>query len=158
TGRVGPGSAASSRPRPGSSPRSDRRYQVLVDYSRPPHPTPAALNTSGATGVSRYLSWLPNSKVIDAAEYTQLRAAGLDVMLKWECDERDFVNSGFDAAGAAAEALRQADVLGYPADCAIYFSVDFDASAQDWATIRGRFQAVNRVIGLARTGVYGPYD
>lgn len=134
---------------------------MLVDYAFPPHPPTAALSAAGATAVSRYLSYqtpatLP--KILTPAEYTTLRGAGLSVILNWEYDAHDLVNSGFDAAGAAEEALRQADALPYPDFRVIYFSADWDVTAGQWATIAGRLRTIGGIIGPARVGLYAPYD
>ena len=134
---------------------------MLVDYAFPPHPSIDALRAAGATDVSRYLSYIKTNtapKIITAGEYQALLAAGIAVVLNWEYDTYDFVNTGFDARVAASEALRQANALGYPQRCPIYFSVDFDATAGQWPTIVARFRAVNDVLGVARTGIYGPWD
>jgi hypothetical protein len=134
---------------------------VVVDYAFKPWPSTAALKAAGASGVSRYLSYVnPRTapKIVTKAEYDALLAAGLAVVLNWEYDTHDFTNAGFDARLAANEALRQARALGYPDVCPIYFSVDFDATAGQWPTIAARFRAVNAVLGVARTGIYGPWD
>ena len=131
---------------------------TVVDYAFPPRPSTAALKAAGATGVSRYLSWLPNAKVIAKAEFDTLIAAGFEVVLNWEYDAKDLVNSGFDATKAAQEALRQARALGYPDSCAIYFSADWDVSSAQWPTIRDRLRAIGAVLGPARVGLYAPYD
>jgi hypothetical protein len=134
---------------------------VVVDYAFKPWPSTAALKAAGASGVSRYLSYVnPRTapKIVTKAEYDALLAAGLAVVLNWEYDTHDFTNAGFDARLAANEALRQARALGYPDVCPIYFSVDFDATASQWSTIAARFRAVNAVLGVARTGIYGPWD
>jgi hypothetical protein len=137
------------------------RGVMLVDYAFKPWPSTAALKAAGASGVSRYLSYVNSRtapKIVTKAEYDALLAAGLAVVLNWEYDTHDFTNAGFDARLAANEALRQARALGYPDVCPIYFSVDFDATAGQWSTIAARFRAVNAVLGVARTGIYGPWD
>jgi hypothetical protein len=134
---------------------------VVVDYAFKPWPSTAALKAAGASGVSRYLSYVnPRTapKIVTKAEYDALLAAGLAVVLNWEYDTHDFTNAGFDARLAANEALRQARALGYPDVCPIYFSVDFDATVGQWSTIAARVRAVNAVLGVARTGIYGPWD
>lgn len=131
---------------------------VVVDYAWG-RPDISALRASGASGVARYLSYLPNGKVIDRGEYTALRAAGLDVVLVWERDAEDFGLAGFDARAAAVEALHQARTLGYPESAAIYYALDWDVTASQWPTIRDRLRSGPCAVhGLARTGVYGPSD
>lgn len=134
---------------------------VVADYAFPPHATPDALKAAGITGVCRYLSWLTASaapKVITAAEFQALKAAGIQIALNWEYGARDFADPNFDAPGAAREAVRQARAVGYPDNAALYYSVDYDVPASDWATIANNFRRVNAIHGVARTGIYGPHD
>jgi hypothetical protein len=131
---------------------------TVIDYAYG-HPSPASLRAAGVSGVARYLSYLPNSKVITPAEYKAHRAAGIDVVLVWERDAQDFVAPGFDAHAAAVEALRQARAMGYPEDAAIYYALDWDVTAPQWPTIRDKLRAgPGAVHGVTRTGVYGPSD
>jgi hypothetical protein len=132
-----------------------------VDYAFPPHPGPAALRAAGVTGVLRYLAWQTVSaapKTIQPEEFRALIAAGIDVTLNWEYGADDFTRRSFDSTGAAGEAVRQARALGYPDECAIYYSVDQDITGSQWPVVRDHFRAINAVHGLARTGIYGPWD
>lgn len=137
----------------------------VLDYSDA-RPTPQQIKAK-YIGVLRYVAPLgkqsgtafggaDNShKVITAAEYKALGAAGLTVVLNWEW--YDVRPRGGAAAGIAdaQEALRQANALGYTGP--IYFSVDFDASEADQPAINAYIQACAQVIGKARLGAYGGY-
>lgn len=127
----------------------------VIDYAWG-QPGVLALRSVGAVGVARYLSWLPNEKVIDKTEYSELVNAGLDVILVWEFRATDFKDSGFDAYGAAEEALRQATALGYAG--AIYYAIDWDVTFAEWSMVYSRLRnGPNIVHGMERTGIYGPW-
>lgn len=134
---------------------------IVVDYAFPPHPTTRQLLDAGAAGVVRYLSWLPNSKVIDQSEYRALRAAGLGVALVWECSARDWAGGPDAGSLHAAEAVRQATLLEHPHAAGIYGAADWDMSLAEWDRAgRGYAQAFSAGIRPAgyRCGVYGPAD
>ena len=127
----------------------------VVDYAWG-RPGAEALKRVGATGVARYLSWVPNGKVINATEYSELKNAGLDIVLVWEFSATDFKNYSFNALEAAQEALRQANALGY--DGALYYAIDWDITAKEWPIVLERLkQGPNLVHGASRTGIYGPW-
>jgi hypothetical protein len=128
---------------------------TVVDYAWG-RPGAEALKRVGASGVARYLSWVPNGKVINATEYSELKNAGLDIVLVWEFSATDFKNYSFNALEAAQEALRQANALGY--DGALYYAIDWDITAKEWPTVLERLkQGPNLVHGASRTGIYGPW-
>jgi hypothetical protein len=109
--------------------------------------------------VCRYLSWLPNGKVIDKAEFQNLLNQGIAVVLNWEYYADDAIrgsNHYADGQVQAREAERQRIALGAPV-CPIYFSADFDATAGQQAAINSYLDGVASVIGRDRVGVYGSY-
>ncbi|HEV2189538.1 MAG TPA: DUF1906 domain-containing protein [Stellaceae bacterium] len=124
----------------------------------------AAIKTAGYDFVARYLSQ-SSWKRIGANEANQLTTAGLGIVLVYEDGPTgaDYFSNGrgqVDAARAAQQAL----ALDAPADTAIYFAVDYDASNADLSgPINQYFQGVNS--GLSsfagsgnpryRAGVYG---
>lgn len=123
-----------------------------LDYSFARPPYPGWLREHGFSFVVRYLSWLPNSKVISKAEFDGLRAAGVDVVLNWEFDTSDFAGGWDNGVSCASEAMRQAQALGaWP--CPIYFSKDTNtgASQADADFLNGAAS----VIGRERVGIYG---
>lgn len=130
---------------------------AAVDYSFA-RPSPSALRAAGYEGVIRYLDWLPNPKVIDGAELAALHAAGLSVALVWESVAQR-ASSGGQAGGHAdaVEALRQAEVLGLPADRPIYFVLE-DPNVEpvsDWTAIEAYLAGVGEVLPATRIGGYG---
>lgn len=96
---------------------------AVVDYSFA-RPNPADIKAAGYQGVVRYLSWLPNAKVVTRPEAEAIWAAGLDLALVWESTAQ--AASGGRPAGQkeGAEALRQADAVGWPADRPVYFVLE----------------------------------
>lgn len=142
---------------------------IALDYTS--RIDPAALQAAGVTVVCRYLSWLyrwggqthstVNPKIIQGAEYRELVSAGLDVVLNWEYDPRDWLGGSPAAKLHAAEAVRQAQILGYPTGSVIVGSADFDMTRAQWdaaaAAYAASFEAGIRAAGYV-PGVYGPYD
>ena len=122
-------------------------------------PSNSQLKSNGVQFVCRYLSWLPNGKVIDRAEYQNLLSQGVSVVLNWEYYAEDAIrgaNHYADGQVQATEAERQRKALGAPA-CPIYFSADFDATPSQQGAINSWLDGVASVIGRDRTGVYGSY-
>jgi hypothetical protein len=126
-----------------------------IDYSAGNGLTTGQMQAAGVTFVCRYLAYLPNSKVINSAEFGNLTAAGLGVVLVWEQSGRD-ANRGYAGGQAdAAEADRQARALG-AAGAVIYFApCDYDAPEADQPKINAYLDGAASVVGRARTGFYG---
>lgn len=133
---------------------------TVIDYAWG-RPAPAILQKAGASGVARYLSWLPNGKVIDREEYSALRGAGLAVILVWEYDARDWAGGNLAADRHAAEAIRQARALGHPPGAGIYGAADWDMTSTQWTSAARSYAETfrNRITAAGyRPGVYGPSD
>lgn len=119
------------------------------------------LKAAGFTGVIRYLcnrsTDSPEStdgKRITPSEAADIRAHGLDLGLVWETTANR-AGDGFAAgAGDALKAEQQADEIGYPADAAIYYAVDYEASATQ---VLYYFSGVRRS-ARRPVGVYGSYQ
>lgn len=125
---------------------------LLVDYMYAAGQSPAAIKSFGYVGVMRYLAPLPNSKVMTKAEAFALHAAGLGIGLVWEWTNN---RAGAGAAAGTVDAQRaeaQADALGYPSDCPIFYAIDYDVGGPAVAPyFQGIAQAARRPVG-----VYGP--
>lgn len=123
---------------------------------------PAVLKAAGVSTVFRYLSY-PSAlgKVIGNAEYDELRAAGLTVILNWEWDAQDWLGGTSAGTSHGREAVRQAKSLGYPSGMPIVGSCDFNITSAQWSAV-GRSYAIafaNEIAnGGYRPGVYGPWD
>ena len=124
-----------------------------IDYAFA-RPAPAAIKAAGYTGVLRYVCPINDQtkgKVISGPEMAALRAAGLDVTLNFEWYETrptKGYQAGIDDAHVADA---QADALGYPVGCAIYYSVDFGAT---WGAVSEYFRGVHTA-SKRPVGVYG---
>lgn len=121
-------------------------------------PGVSALKGAGAKFVMRYLSWLPNGKVINKSELDALRAGGIAVGLNWEFAAGD-MKGGFSSGTIhGKEALRQAKALGYPKGLAIYFSADWDATPAQQTLIHSYVDGVRLAFGgYYKVGLYGGY-
>jgi hypothetical protein len=142
---------------------------IALDYTT--RIAPAALTAAGVTHVCRYLSWLHfwggtthtgvNPKIIQKAEYDELTAAGIQVILNWEYDASDWLSGSSGGAAHAVEAVKQARALGYPAGAPIVGSADFNMSRAQWTSVGKAYgQAFVQTLTAAgyRAGVYGPWD
>ena len=125
-----------------------------VDYSWA-RPDAAELYRLGYRFACRYLSWLPNGKVIQPSELDYLTANGIAVVLNWEFDARDAMGGYTSGVEHAKEALRQAESLGCPDDRPIYFSVDFDMQPDEIDVVGSYFDGVQSVLPRSRVGCYG---
>lgn len=112
----------------------------------------------------RYLSW-PNSngtpswKSLTKSEATNLRAQGIDIVSNWESNGTTEVRGGHaSGVSVAKEALKLHNACGGPANAAVYFSVDWDASSSDITKyVIPYIQGAVSVLGFDRVGVYGSY-
>ena len=125
-----------------------------IDYAYGNGLTVDQIKAAGASFTCRYLSWLPNGKVINKAEVDNLIAAGIAVVLNWESTGTDAVQGYQAGVSDASEAQRQATALGLPHSI-LYFSLDWDFQPNDLGPVAAYFQGVASVIGLNRTGAYG---
>jgi hypothetical protein len=142
---------------------------IALDYTQ--RVDPAALKAADVSDVCRYLSWLHrwggkthdhiNPKIIQQAEYDELTRAGIGVTLNWEYDDHDWLGGASAGKDHAAEAVRQARALGYPAGRTIIGSADFDMTRSEWDSA-GKAYALAWEAGIRaggyRPGVYGPWD
>jgi Rv2525c-like, glycoside hydrolase-like domain len=101
----------------------------------------------------RYLSRF-SWKVLTRQEASDLKAAGLGLVVVFE-DSANDATKGFDRGRQDAQfALGQARSLGMPDGRPIYFAVDFDASPNPAATDR-YFDGLASVLGHEGCGPYG---
>lgn len=126
-------------------------HRLGVDYSFA-RPSPAKIKAAGYDAVGRYLSSYA-SKNITKAEASELHAAGLGIWLVWEQGARRAQGSLTDGAADARSALAQAEALGFPDECPIFFAVDFDAT---YPQVQRYLDGARAVVG-DRAGVYGGY-
>lgn len=121
-----------------------------VDYAGG-RPSGQAIKDAGYDFVCRYLS-TSSWKRIDATELADLHDAGLLVVLVWETTATRALQGTDAGTNDAIIAKNQAEKLGAPDTTPIYFAVDFDTAGNN---IIDYFTAINQVLGVERTGVYG---
>src|ERR1700722_9770413 len=98
-----------------------------IDYSYA-RPNPGEIKNAGYDWVMRYLSTEPTNN-LTASEAAGLLQVGLGIGLVWETTaERALLGTTAGSEDAAA-ANSQADALGYPENCPIFYAVDFGATA-----------------------------
>ncbi|MFJ4628577.1 peptidoglycan-binding protein [Streptomyces sp. NPDC088847] len=145
-----------------ASPAAAATTSYGIDYSDASL-TAASVASAGYGFACRYLSWLPNPKVLTLSEAQALTAADIGIVSNWESDGLQDWQSGVPAdpysqgAGHATEAQRQASANGMPSTRPIYFSVDFDLQSSMYSALNSYFDGVASVIGRSRTGAYGGY-
>ena len=128
-----------------------------IDYSYGSGLTTGQMKAAGVRFVCRYLSYLPNTKCINKAEFGNLVKAGLYVVLVWEDTGQDCRRGHAGGQADAREADRQASALGAKG-IPIYFApCDFDAAPGDQGMINDYLDGAASVIGHGRTGMYGGY-
>ena len=122
--------------------------------------TISCLQSEGISFVGRYYSRTTKieGKKLTASEAALLSAAGLQIVAVYEDGPTSYAYFSEDRGAADAEgALLQAEAVGQPAGSAIYFTVDYDASADEIADqITAYFVALNTTLtGSYIVGVYG---
>jgi hypothetical protein len=128
-----------------------------ADYSAG-RPSAAALKAAGFGGVIRYVGLGKADKRITAAEYQDMVANGVQVLLVAELDSTDAWEAADDYANGvshAGMALADARALGIPDSVGIAAAADAHATASQVADAVNYCRGFRDVLGLARTGFYG---
>jgi hypothetical protein len=128
-----------------------------VDYSWA-RPDPQELADLGHQFACRYVSWDDTGKNLTRSELETLSDAGIAVVLNWEYYADAAMGGWSQGVNDATGALDQANDLGCPQDCPIYFSVDFDMTLSQVETVGEYFAGIASVLPLDRIGIYGSYD
>jgi hypothetical protein len=130
---------------------------LWVDYSAG-RPGGAALDAANVVGVFRYVSAGSAGKLITAAEYADLVAHGIAVLLVYEYSTHD-AEGGFTAGAAHAQAaLSTARAYGIPDTVGIAAACDEHLSAAQVPTAIEYVAGFVSVLELPRTGAYGPAE
>src|SRR5437660_814658 len=131
---------------------------VEVDCS----PQIDCLTSEGFEFVGRYYNTNRPSKNLTLTEAQALSAAGITIVVVWENGFPTKASYFSNAKGIsdATGALKMASEIGQPEGSAIYFAVDYDASAADVSgPVSQYFQGVKGVFDAAdqqyAIGVYG---
>ena len=120
----------------------------------------ACLQSSGISFVGRYYSRTTQiaGKKLTAAEAQLLSAADISIVAVYEDGPTSYNYFSADRGVEDADgALQQAVAVGQPQGSAIYFTVDYDATASDIAgNISAYFGAIASTLeGVYKIGVYG---
>jgi len=133
-----------------------------LDVAQDSTPQIGCLGENGYTFICRYYNTNHPSKNLTLAEAQALSAAGITIVVVWENGFPTTAGYFSQAKGVAdaTAALALATAIGQPAGSAIYFAVDYDATAADVSgPVTDYFQGVASVLGAAATqyaaGVYG---
>jgi len=124
-----------------------------VDYVS--GPSPAALKRAGKDFVCRYVSTPGNPKNITKTEVKFLQKANIDIVIVFETTAARSLAGYSAGVYDATSALEQAKAAGGPADSAIYFAVDFDATEDEQLVINRYLLGAAHVLGKNKVGVYG---
>lgn len=131
--------------------------ELGLDYAWS-HPGVDTMWNAGYRFAMRYLSWLPNGKVIGKSEYSQLLAKGIAVGMNWEYSANDQRAGASGGHKDATEAKRQMKALGVPLGKVCYFSADWDVASNELGTCLAYWKAARAVMAPEYgVGVYSGY-
>ncbi|MFI5780557.1 DUF1906 domain-containing protein [Nocardia sp. NPDC051570] len=130
-----------------------------LDYAAA-RPGGSAIRAAGYDFVVRYLSpggaTLPD-KLLTPEEAADLRAYGVSIVSNWETTATRMLDGYAAGVTDARAALDQVLRCGGRTDRPIYFSADFDATAEQQSAIDAYLDGAASVLGRANTGLYGGY-
>lgn len=125
-----------------------------ADYSSG-RPGGAALKAAGITGVIRYVGVGSAGKRINSAEYADLIANGVEVLLVVELGIHDAEGGYSIGVRNATDALNDARGMGVPDSVGIAAACDEHLTAGQITTALAYVQGFRDVLGATRTGAYG---
>jgi hypothetical protein len=128
-----------------------------VDYSSG-RPSTSALKAAGVQFVCRYIGSTAqdatrSAKWLTPGEAKARHADGFDVVVVFEKAAQRAEGGATAGTEDAHTAVAELAFCGLPADQPVYFAVDYDAAVGPHVT--AYFQAINKVLGVGRTGAYG---
>jgi hypothetical protein len=122
----------------------------------------SSLKAEGIVAVGRYLGYETQgwSKSLSPDELRLIHNAGLSVFLIWESNPTAASYFSYNKGVSDAElALKEATYLGAPSTTALYFTVDFDAQANNMTAIIDYFRGVRAGLkGQYLVGAYGSHS
>jgi|GEM_PF-77859 len=122
-----------------------------LSYSRPGG---AALKAHGFTGIMRYFSY-DGGKNLSHEELVDYLNNGLDVGVVFESTQTRGLSGAAGGAADGAEALRQANAVGYTGR--IYAAFDFDANDAQKPALKAYQDAFNAATGGRSRAAYGGF-
>lgn len=140
--------------------------ELGLDYTN--GPPPDKIKAAGRTFVCRYVGYFqgydiskidtPQGKVLTPSEARANSQAGIATVSNYEWTAERALQGPSAGSWDAQTADKIHRACGGPPTRPIYFSVDFNAIAAQTPAIISYFKGVASVIGLGRTGAYGPYE
>ena len=114
------------------------------------------LRASGISFAARYLVPEALWKALTAQEASDIRSAGLALMLCWEKGGDDIRLGAVKGAEHGTRARQLAEALGVPTGTAIYFAADYNVPESDFAAV-GQYMAAAQTAlgGKYAAGLYG---
>ena len=114
------------------------------------------LRSEGVSFAARYLVPETMWKALTAREASDIRGAGLALMLCWEIGGEDLKQGAAKGAEHGTRARQLAEALGVPAGTAIYFAADYNVPESDFAAV-GQYMAAAQTAlgGKYAAGLYG---
>lgn len=124
-----------------------------VDYSYS-HPTPTQLKAAGKVFAVRYLTG-SGAKRLTLTEVQALNGAGISLVANFE-STAGFMLGGYSAGvNVAKTAWAAAIALGMPDNRPIYYSLDLNATYDQYKVAREFLKGTASVHGVSRNGIYG---
>jgi hypothetical protein len=128
-----------------------------VDYAFS-SPSPAGLAAAGKQFAMRYVGPGSSPKHLTVPEAMALDRSGLSIVTLVE-GAADAARGGYAIGRQHAQsAVAMMRARGFPAARPMYFAIDYDVAASNWAGPREYLRGAGSVIGPALVGVYGEYD
>lgn len=111
---------------------------------------------NGISFVGRYLVPAGMNKELTKEEATNLRGAGLAILLCWEIGGEAFKNGATQGANDGARARALAESFGIPSGTCIYMACDYNIPDRDLIMAEQYMKAAQAALGKYEAGVYGP--
>lgn len=125
-------------------------------YNTETYNAASCLKDSGFTFIMRYYANSGNSKVLTASEAQYLSIAGFQIGVVFETNPtyRDYFTTAQGTSDCQTAVEYAYGTIGQPAGSAIYFAVDFDATAAEAAgVVTSYFKAINdELVNLQNQG------
>ena len=116
------------------------------------------LRENGISFAVRYLvpeTGITAWKALSASEATNIREAGLALMLCWELTADRMRGGAEYGATDGAKARELAEKMGVPTGTAIYFAADWNVKESEYDEVDAYLQEATDHIGGYRVGLYG---
>ena len=115
------------------------------------------LRENGISFIARYLVPETLWKALSKQEASDIRHAGLALMLCWEIGSDDIKQGAAKGAEHGRRARELAEGMGVPAGTCIYFAADYNVPEKDYTAVEQYMIAAQTALGSRYVaGLYGP--